>query len=219
MPNFIPHSDGKFLNWSNIFLANLQPSLERFEFPPATYELLIALKNTFSSKLDTATNPMTRNKGTVAEKDVARKAFEKELRLAIRRFLTPNPDVTSKDREDLGLPVPDTTHTPIAVPSTRPEFDIEVVDVRRLSVHFKDRWSDSKARPYGVIGAVILYDLLPSPPTEPTDLLRHALATRTPFKIEFAGHERGQTVYFALCWQNAKGQRGPWSEIASAIVP
>jgi hypothetical protein len=35
----------------------------------------------------------------------------------------------------------------------------------------------------------------------------------------FIQEERGKTVYVAMCWQNEKGQKGPWSEIESAIVP
>jgi hypothetical protein len=45
------------------------------------------------------------------------------------------------------------------------------------------------------------------------------LATRTPHILEFTEEERGKTVYVAICWQNEKGEKGPWSEIESAIVP
>jgi hypothetical protein len=41
----------------------------------------------------------------------------------------------------------------------------------------------------------------------------------TPHVLEFTEEERGKTVYVAICWQNEKGQKGPWSEIENAIVP
>jgi hypothetical protein len=44
-------------------------------------------------------------------------------------------------------------------------------------------------------------------------------ATRTPFTLEFSGHERGKTVYFALRWENTRGEKGHWSPIQNAIVP
>jgi hypothetical protein len=31
--------------------------------------------------------------------------------------------------------------------------------------------------------------------------------------------QRGKTVYFALRWENTRGEKGPWSEIMSAIIP
>jgi hypothetical protein len=115
--------------------------------------------------------------------------------------------------------VRDTTYTTILAPTTRPELDIDVVDFRRLKVLFHDMNSDSKAKPYGTNGAVLAYAVLDAPPADQSALTRDVLATRTPHILEFTEEERGKTVYVAACWQNEKGQRGPWSEIENAIVP
>jgi hypothetical protein len=77
----------------------------------------------------------------------------------------------------------------------------------------------SKAKPYGVNGAVIAYAVLDAPPADVSALTRSVPATRTPHVLEFTEEERGKTVYVAICWQNEKGEKGPWSEIESAIVP
>jgi hypothetical protein len=37
--------------------------------------------------------------------------------------------------------------------------------------------------------------------------------------MEFEEDERGKTLYIALCWQNEKGQRGPWSNVQTTIIP
>jgi hypothetical protein len=105
------------------------------------------------------------------------------------------------------------------VPKTRPELFIEVVDFRRLKVSFQDQGSKSKAKPYSVDGAVIICAVLDAPPADHSALTRSVLATRTPHILEFTEEKRGKTVYIAICWQNEKGQMGPWSEIVSAIVP
>jgi hypothetical protein len=115
--------------------------------------------------------------------------------------------------------VHDTTPTTIPVPKTRPELDIDVLDFRRLKVLFHDMGSKSNAKPYGVNGAVIVYAVLDAPPADVSALTRSVLATRTPHILEFTEEERGKTVYVAICWQNEKGEKGPWSEIESAIVP
>jgi hypothetical protein len=31
--------------------------------------------------------------------------------------------------------------------------------------------------------------------------------------------DRGKTVYFCLCWENNRGEKGPWSEIVFAVIP
>jgi hypothetical protein len=66
----------------------------------------------------------------------------------------------------MGIPEKDTTCTPIATPKTRPEFSIAVKDIRRLSIHFRDQGSASKARPYGMNGAVISWAVLDAPPPD-----------------------------------------------------
>jgi hypothetical protein len=113
----------------------------------------------------------------------------------------------------------DKTHTPIPASKSRPELSIVVVDVRRLGVNFHDLLGGSKARPYGMIGASIQHATLPEPPLDPNELTQTTLATRTPHIFEFTEEERGKKVYFAACWQNERGERGPWSEIVSAIIP
>ncbi|MDR1493008.1 MAG: hypothetical protein LBT05_09845 [Planctomycetaceae bacterium] len=66
---------------------------------------------------------------------------------------------------------------------------------------------------------MFLFAVLDEPPKSVHELTRSVLATRTPHVFEFTDEERGKTVYFAICWQNEKGERGPFSEIASAIIP
>jgi hypothetical protein len=43
--------------------------------------------------------------------------------------------------------------------------------------------------------------------------------THMPLTFEFDESDRGKTVYFCLGWENTRGEKGPWSEIQSAIVP
>jgi hypothetical protein len=154
----------------------------------------------------------------VAEKNAARDALVEKIR-ALVGFRLKNPVITDAQRIALGLHVHDTTPTTIPVPKTRPELDIDVLDFRRLKVVFRDMGSKSNAKPYGVNGAVIIYAVLDAPPADVSALTRSVLATRTPHILEFTEEERGKTVYVAICWQNEKGEKGPWSEIESAIVP
>jgi hypothetical protein len=57
------------------------------------------------------------------------------------------------------------------------------------------------------------------PVVDVNELIHSAFDTRTPFSLEFQGHERGKTVYLALRWENTRGEKGPWSSVQSAIIP
>jgi hypothetical protein len=127
--------------------------------------------------------------------------------------------VTTADLHNMNIPEVDTTRTPIGKPKTRPVFYIRVKDTRLLELPFQDQDSESRARPYGMNGAVISYAVLDHVPADVSELIRTELATRTPHRLNFTEEERGKTVYVALQWQNESGERGDPTEIQSTIVP
>ncbi|MDR1552126.1 MAG: hypothetical protein LBS69_01520, partial [Prevotellaceae bacterium] len=77
----------------------------------------------------------------------------------------------------------------------------------------------SKAKPAGQHGAEIRWTISDTPVVDVEELIHSAFDTHTPFTLEFQGHERGRMAYFCLCWENTRGEKGPWSEIVSAIIP
>jgi hypothetical protein len=79
--------------------------------------------------------------------------------------------------------------------------------------------SEGRAKPFGVHGAEIKWGFSETEVINPDDLPHSAFDTRSPFRIEFRGEDRGKTVRFCLRWENTRGVKGPWSEIVSAIVP
>jgi hypothetical protein len=215
--DYIPAKDSELVSWGANFISKVTASEMRWDIPPhETMDLQVSY-DTFVALQKKADSP-DKTTVIVAEKNAARKQFEEKVR-ALAGFRLKNPIITDAERIDLGLHVRDTTPTTIDVPKTRPELDIDVLDFRRLQTSFHDQGSKSKAKPYGVNGAVIIYAVLDTPPADHNALTRSVLATRTPHVLEFTEEERGKTVYVAVCWQNEKGQKGPWSEIESAIVP
>ena len=215
--DYIPKKDSELVAWSDNFYAGIASAAPRWEIPAEEVNDLYAAKNAFAALHAQADSPQ-KNSIIVAKKNAARKVLVTKIR-DLAGFRLKNPNVTDADRVALGLHVRDTTPSNIPAPKTRPELDIDVLDFRRLKVLFHDMGSDSKAKPYGVNGAVIVYAVLDAPPADVNALTRSVLATRTPHILEFTEEERGKTVYVAISWQNEKGEKGPWSEIESAIVP
>jgi len=37
-------------------------------------------------------------------------------------------------------------------------------------------------------------------------------------RADFKAHDRGKTPVYTLRWVNTRGEKGPWSEIATATV-
>ncbi|MDR2729907.1 MAG: hypothetical protein LBB81_03300 [Treponema sp.] len=217
MSDFIPAKESVLITWADNFVTWIGEYAGDLDIPAAEVNKLKIAVNFFKSTHEQARSP-DRTPVIIATKDGAKRDMVAKIR-AMVRFRLQNPAVTDAMRIQLGLRARDTIMTTIPVPTTRPEFSFVVRDLRRVLVRFQDQGSDTRARPYGINGAVISYDVLDVPPADPEHLTRTTLATRTPYTLEFAEEERGRTLYAALQWQNEKGERGPWSEIQNTVIP
>ena len=99
------------------------------------------------------------------------------------------------------------------------DFVIHLSNIRELVIDFWQQGSTHKAKPDGYDGAVIVWDVRDTAPTNADELMHHTMASRTPFTLHFEETERGKTVFVGLCWQNERGIIGAWSEFKSAIIP
>ncbi|MDR1279356.1 MAG: hypothetical protein LBK99_00850 [Opitutaceae bacterium] len=52
------------------------------------------------------------------------------------------------------------------------------------------------------------------------DLFTHSeFSTRDMIQLDFDENQRGQRIWLIARWENTRGQKGPWSDILSAIIP
>jgi hypothetical protein len=219
MSKSIPDSDSSFDTFQSIVYTAVDANKETWGidlFWLANY--YTPAYETWNDKWYNYQDPNTRTSVITFEKNEARKALEKELRIMVKN-LESNTLVTDDQRIAMGIPLPSGYHPPLPPPSTRPELDIKTPLPRRLEVYFSDEGSAGRARPHGVAGAVIHWAILSAPPAEVEELFNSALDTRSPFTLDFRESERGQTVFFCAAWQNPTGEKGPWSNIEHAIIP
>jgi hypothetical protein len=216
---FIPGADAAFNSWQSILIAYAIANKVSFNIPDNALDTLLQLKDVWDVKFALADNPETRTSPIVIAKNEAKQNYEKELRAFIKAFLQYNPAVTDEDRANMGLPIHSTSRKPVPVPTTYPESEVDSSVIRRLSIRFRDLGKKTIAKPYGVHGAEIRWAILSETPSGVDKLVNSAFDTHTPFTIEFKEEERGQSFYFCLRWENTRGDKGPWSEIANAKIP
>ena len=215
--DYIPRKDADLAPWSANFYAQVSAKAQAWGITPEEVNALQAADAAFAA-LQKQTGSPAKNAIIVAQKNDARKNLESIIR-TLAGFRLRNPIITDAERIAAGLHVRDTKPTSVNVPKTCPGVDIKVLDFRRLKVFFRNLETKGKGKPYGAIGAVIIYTVLDAPPSGLGALTRNVLATRTPHILEFTEEERGKTVYIAVCWQNGKGEMGPFSDIEKAIIP
>ncbi|MDR1273273.1 MAG: hypothetical protein LBK12_01870 [Odoribacteraceae bacterium] len=217
---YIPKNDMKFLQWLNVFLTYLYANLGRLNVPAGVLTILERMRDDFALKLAAAEDPSTRTKLTVQAKNDARRATEAATRNAVNEYLTYNHEVTNEDRDGLGIPTRKTTRTPAPVADESPDADVDTSVIGHVGIAFYEKGKKhKKAKPEGQHGVEIGWMVSDTPPARWDELRHSSIDTRSPFTLAFENDERGKTVYFALRWENTRGEKGPWSEIQSAIIP
>ncbi|MDR2537443.1 MAG: hypothetical protein LBC46_03960 [Treponema sp.] len=218
MADYIPGKSVEFLEWVENFSDLCNANLTKWNLQTTEVTNLNAVVAEYVGIYATATGPNA-SKADVLLKNKKQAALKEIVRIFKRRNIDPNPAVSDPDRERLRLPIYDTKLTPVPAPSTAPEFEFTYPGARRIDLHFKDFGSNSKAKPKGVAGAVICYEIRDTAPANQEQLLHSVFTGRTPYHFEFKEEDRGKKLYVALFWQNGKGEQGPWSEIQVAIIP
>jgi hypothetical protein len=216
--NFIPRADLKFLDWAKRLITYVQGKMNAWGIPSSAVSELLTLVNAFQTALAQTENPATHTPITVRAKNEARDAAEAKIRLFLSAYVTYNPAVTNPDREAMELPIHKKTHDPSPVAATFPWIAIIVNLARRLQIDFRGSEA-SKAKPDGQHGMELVGQIGGEKPADQDAMPLSYFDTNSPLVIEFKEEDRGKTFWFAVRWENTRGEKGPWSDIMSAVIP
>ncbi|MDR0525976.1 MAG: hypothetical protein LBG90_08935 [Spirochaetaceae bacterium] len=216
--DYIPSSDSAFLEWAKTLIGYVQPKLQSFNIPAEAFPPLQAELTAYSAAFSAAQNP-NRGKVDVLNKNEARDALKGNLRTFVKAYLAYNPALSDADKEKMGLPLHNNPRTPAPVPASVPELEVDTSVIRHIAVHFRDAGSDRRGKPPHVHGAELRWAILDRPPQSVEDLVKSVFDTASPYTFAFDEADRGKAVYFCPCWENGKGEKGPYGEIVKAIIP
>jgi hypothetical protein len=164
-------------------------------------------------------NPAVRTSAITQEKRNARKKYEAMLRSFIQGQIMHNSQVTNANRRDMGLPVYNRTSTQVPAPKTRTTIAVLFSQVMKHTLYVRDSVMEGPGKPAHTIGFEIWRFV--GGTTEPAyeELQFVELATHSPHTLEYESADRGKMVWYASRWVSTRGEKGPWSKMASAIVP
>jgi hypothetical protein len=188
---------------AGIFLDNI------FGARITVYETLLKLHN----------DPLKRTPVVEAKLKEAKAALEE----AYREFYSycRSRAVTNDDRVAMGMPVYDSTNTPVLKPTSWPLPKLDTSVVRKITVHYIDSVSNSRGKPDGVHEAVLRWQVFDKPRqiTSLKELSETAFKSSGPFEILFDESQRGMFFYCCMCWSNTRSVEGDYSRIENATIP
>jgi hypothetical protein len=164
-------------------------------------------------------NPAERVPAKQEKLEKTEKTFRPLLRTLYTFFLKYNYFVTDEDLVSMGLPDrSEGKPTPSPVATEAPWFEVLLKRIAAIVIEYSVA-KRKKAKAPGQHGVECCWVISDHPVIDHEELVHSAFDTRTPLVLEFPGHDRGKTVYFALRWENTRGQKGPFSRIENVVIP
>jgi hypothetical protein len=218
----LPKKDSEFDRVSGQVAEESAQNAMQWDIPPQEITPVTSSHGNWHQKYETAVNPVTRTEGAIVDKNDARRAHEAILRNFLKRWIMSNNAVTDTNRVNMGLPVYKKTRARVPPPDDVPvpAGTATVID-GRVSLSWRGRKSGSKANPYQQ-KVVVKYLVLPldaPAPTSVDQLIYSLLDGRQPCEISRPEEDWGKALYFAMAYQNERGEMGDWSPIGSVIIP
>jgi hypothetical protein len=218
MEDYIPTKEADFVEWSGNLIAVSKTNSSVWDLPDAQVTELETLHTRFKTLHEQCQTPAHTALDTQEKNERKTGLIEKERRF-VRFHLQNNEKMTDHGRKALGIPIHDQTPTHHPLPDSHPVITVESKNPFERILHIHDSASGKRARPNHTNGAVLFWEISEQPITLTTDLKTSLLITRTPHHLRFSPAERGKILYMAGQWQNRIGEKGPWSEVVSAVIP
>jgi hypothetical protein len=160
----------------------------------------------------------TKNKIAVLERD--EKSFVEMYRALYTGYIKNNPLVSNVELVDMGFPQRhEGGGTPSKPPTEFVEPSIILTGPAIITIEYRVKGEENRGKPKNCHGMELRWAILDQMPVDWTALTNSVFDTASPMQLTFEGEQRSKTLFFACRWENNIGQKGPWSEIFSVIIP
>jgi len=219
--HYMPRPDGNFAAWANQYYDAVVKwwnanKLEVTDLKPLQEALV-----TWAAAYPAHVAAQQRAEGARQAKDAARRELERQVR-PISNFVQTYFNTSNADRAEMGITVRDTSPSPAPAPTTRPLALVQSGQRLTHQLRLVDESTPTRrARPAGVLGAEVWVKLVEADepaPTDPAALFFLTMTTRPTFRADFKPGEGGKTAVYMARWINTRGEKGPWSDVATATV-
>ena len=215
--SYIPRKEAEFLEWSSNLIAVSKENKTEWDLPELRITEIDTLHNKFKILYEKCQTPAHTALDTQEKNETKDELINKEQSFG-RFHLQNNEKMTNKGREALRIPIHDTKPTHHPAPDSHPVLSASSKNPFELILDIRDSASGKRARPAHTNGAVLFWSLSGTPVTDQESLRESLLVTKTPHIMSFPPSDRGKIVYMAARWQSG-GEKGPWGEIESAVIP
>ena len=203
-------SDTKLSAWANAFATQIVNSPSAFFITSQQATNCTAVVEAFTDALSVWLDNTTRTPVARQAKDAARAAMLTVIKNLVAT-ITSNPQVTDVQRQQLGLPIPQ-SRQPVPVPTARPIAEVTGMVGFTASIAIHDTTSKRGKADGAVAAWVYSYVGGATYPSDPSLWDFQGSTSTATFDITFPNTLAGGTQVWICCaWINAKQEAGPIS--------
>jgi hypothetical protein len=215
--DYVPSHDDDLLTFAKTFYAYAFAHYSQWAVPSPQNPLSGDI-DAFESLLGAYKEP-NHGKVDTLNKNEAKKTLTAALRTYIQGYVARNPTVTDGDREQMGLPLRDTTPTPHPVPGLKPDTEAEPWGKGRHRVTAVNPETGTKKKPALVKGVAFAHRVRNADaPKSRADDMPSEFQVGTERSFQWTEADYGRVADYATAYENEGGKRGQWSYVASVII-
>jgi hypothetical protein len=217
--NYIPANILAFLQFGNNLIDYSMLHFTRWEIPEKSVTELKPYLDTLEAAVEISENPDTRTTVAIRKRNEKRAVLDKKLRRFIQGRLMYNNLVTCDDLIAMSLPVHDKKPKPHSVPHSRPGVEVKATNNRQHTISAVNQQTGKRTKPADVYGIRYYWEIRNTPPANADDLSKSVFSRKTKYVVNYNEEDRGKTAYYSACYENSKGEIGPYSDIVRVIIP
>ncbi|MDR1867120.1 MAG: hypothetical protein LBQ77_02495 [Treponema sp.] len=130
-----------------------------------------------------------------------------------------NKKMKDEDKLVYGIRPADTKLTTHAPPTSQPSTEVLLtLNHYQHRVNALSHGVRATSKPADAYGVRYAWQIGGGKPASGADLPKTQFSRKTSYTVIFTEADKGKTVYYATCYENSKGQTGPWSPVTEAII-
>jgi hypothetical protein len=205
---FLPTTDSGLLAWAQNFGAKITLAPSDYGLVAAQATAFNALLTSYETALAAVTDPATKSRTAVANKNSCRDNLKTDAR-NLSRIVQGTATVTDEQKLSLGLNVR-AMPSPIPRPINPPNLDVISVVGRTVSCRVHSDDALKRGKPAGCAGVFIYSYVGTTPPSDPSLFKIEGTCTKPTFDVVFpTSVAGGAQVWISVAWFNPRTLNGP----------
>lgn len=152
-------------------------------------------------------------------KDKAKKDLTTAMRKFANSYVRYNDAMSEAERGMMGIHTRDASPTAHPRPTSQPTTVVEnTVNHYEHLVKANCRGKKPASRPEDAYGMRIAWQVGGERPSEGMFLPRSMFSRKMAVVISHTESDKGRPAYYATCYENQKGEAGPWSPVTEAYI-